>query len=471
MFYQKSSCFLRLIIGSLLLLAATPYLPLLAQSSTAASFRVMSYQTVKKPGAGFVLEQGVLGTDGTTTHPVAAIPRGFELAAAAQSGTRNLYLLRKSGKDSVMLLLTDSLGRMLQHPRQYLPQLGGDAKMLVPPRLFGLPGGKGFVLTYPSGKSSRPNLQVRALSPALALLWEQQLTTACLTAVLHIAASDTHLWLVLREYLALAMRPRVLSFKLATGDAECNQPLAPNDELDVATVVPAGLLVLGTSDRKTSYTVPVEQDKASEYRRDFALLLSPAGQRRFGVGLGWPLSGRPPHYRWQSAVLLPDGSYQLIGETYRKIPNAVTIARALVGVGIIGAGGTGIIPLGGYVDMQPVGLIVAQLSTTGQLAAVHELAVPEMLNATGPVPSLAGPSPIYPAGFRFRGISADYQHVFLNTNRQVLAYSIATQQLRPLTPARNAVPTVRYIETDRITVSWSTDSADISSEFEQIPIP
>ncbi|GAB3844898.1 hypothetical protein GCM10028822_02670 [Hymenobacter terrigena] len=431
----------------------------------------MSYQAVKKPGMGLILEQGVFGTDGTTMHPATAIPHGFAVAAVAQSGTRNLYLLRKTGKDSVMLLLTDSVGRTLQQPRQYMPQLGGDARSLAPPRLFGLPGGKGFVLTYPSGRASRPNLQVQALSPALALLWEQQLTPACLTAVEHIAASDTHVWLVLREYLALAMRPRVLSFRLATGDAECNQPLASNDELAVATVVPAGLLILGTSDRRTSYVAPADEGKASEYRRDFALLLSPAGQRHFGVGLGWPSSGRPAHYRWQSAGLLPDGSYQLIGETYRKVPNAGTIARGVVGVGIIGAGGTGVIPLSGYANEQPVGVVVAQLSTTGQLAAVHELAVPEVLNATGLAPALAGPLPSYLPGFRFRGISTDHQYVILNTNRQVLAYAIATQQLRPLTPACNAIPSVCYIGADHVTISWSIKPVNATSEFEQVALP
>lgn len=404
-------------------------------------------------------------------HPVTAIPHGFALAAAAQSGTRNLYLLRKIGKDSVMMLLTDSVGRTLQQPRQYMPQLGGDAKMLVPPSLFGLPNGKGFVLTYPSGKSSRPNIEVRMLSPVLAPLWEQQLTPVCLTTVLHIAASDTHLWLVLREHLALAKRPRVLSFRLSNGDAECNQPLASNDELDVATVVPAGLLLLGTSDRRTSYTAPAEQGKASEYRRDFALLLNPVGQRLFGVGLAWPLSVRPSHYRWQSAGQLPDGSYQLIGETYRNTPNAGPIALGLAGLGMIGAGSPGMIPLSSYINKQPVGLIVAQLSTTGQLAAVHELAVPEVMTAAGLTPILEAPLPDYPTSFRFRGISTDYQHVMLNTNRQVLAYSIATQQLRPLTPARNAIPTVRHIEADRVIVSWSVKLANTGSEFEQIGMP
>jgi hypothetical protein len=208
-----------------------------------------------------MLEQGVLGPGGATLHPVTAIPQGFELEAMAQSGTRNLYMLRQAKRDSVLLLLTDSLGQTLQQPRQYLPHMSGEAKQLAPPRLFGLPDGKGFILTYPSGKSSRPVLQVLALSPILQPLWQQQFAPDYLTAVQQIVASDTHLWLVLTDYLALAPRPHIVGFRLATGDAECNTPLAPNDKLDAVTTVPAGLLILGISDRKTSYTPPLNRSK------------------------------------------------------------------------------------------------------------------------------------------------------------------------------------------------------------------
>ncbi|WP_156176088.1 hypothetical protein [Hymenobacter terrenus] len=370
-----------------------------------------------------------------------------------------------------MLLLTDSLGRTLQQPRHYLPKMGGDAKKLALPRLFGLPGGRGFVFTYPAGKSARPILQIQALSPALSVLWQQQCMLTGITAVEQIAASDTHLWLVLKEYLALAMRPRILSFRLATGEVECNQALAPNDELDATTVVPAGLLVLGTSDRRTSYVAPVEQLKTSGNRRDFALLLGPTGKRNFGVGLGWPLSGRPAHYRWQSACPLPDGGYQLIGETYRNAPNTEAIALSMLGVGVVAAGGFGVVPLGGYINEQPVGLVSAQLSTTGQLAAVHEIAVPEAMQAPDSKAVSNAFSQDFPNSFRFRGFSSNYHDVVLNTRRQVLAYSIATQQLRPLTSVRNATPTVLYIEADRVAISWSTKSAETGSEFEQVALP
>lgn len=370
-----------------------------------------------------------------------------------------------------MLLLTDSLGRTLQQPRQHLPKMGGAAKNLAPPHLFGLPGGKGFVLTYPSGKSDRPALEVRALNPALLVLWQQQFTPTCLTAVAHIVASNTHLWLVLKEYLALAQRPRVLSLYLATGEVECNQPLAPNDELDAATVVPAGLLILGTSDRRSSYVAPDEPLKTSGNRRDFALLLSPTGQRTFGVGLGWPLPGRPSYYRWQSACPLPDGGYQLIGETYRNTPNAGTLALGLLAAGMIGAGGFGMVPLGGYINEQPVGLVLAQLSTTGQLAAVHESVVPEVMQATDLKSASDGFLKDYPIGFRFRGFSPNYHHIVLNTSHQVMAYSIATRQLRPLTSARNATPTVLCIEADRVTIRWAVKLAETGSEFEQIALP
>ncbi|HEX8658415.1 MAG TPA: hypothetical protein VF690_12805, partial [Hymenobacter sp.] len=259
MFYQSFHHFYRLIFSSLLLSVVVPSQRIVAQSSAAAGFRVLNYRAVTKPGIGSMLEQEVLGPDGTSTRLLTATPRGFALVAAAQSGMRNLYLLRKVRGDTVMLLLTDSLGRTLKQLRHYLPKMGGDAKALAPHRLFGRADGKGFVFTYPSGKSARPVLQVQALSPALAVLWQQQFTPTCLTAVEHIVASDTHLWLVLKEYLALSLRPRVLSFRLATGEVECNQPLAPNDKLDAAAVVPAGLLLLGTSDRRSSYAEPIEE--------------------------------------------------------------------------------------------------------------------------------------------------------------------------------------------------------------------
>ncbi len=470
MLYQSFFRFSKLILSGLLL-AATPSQRVVAQLPAAAGFRVVSHKVTTKSGMAFTLEQKVLGTSGTIMRPVTALPQGFTLEAAAQSGTRNLYLLRKIRGDTAMLLLTDSLGRTLQRPRQHLPNLGGDAKQLVPLHLFGLPDGKGFVLTYPSGKSGRPALQVQALGPALSVLWQQQFPPTYSTAVEQIAASDTRLWLVLKEYLALALRPRVVSFCLATGEVECNQSLAPNDEVQAATVVPAGLLLLGTSDRRTSYVEPNEQLKTPENRRDFALLLSPTGQRIFGVGLGWPLLGRPTHYRWQSAYPLPNGSYQLVGETYRKTPNAGTIAMGLLGAGLIGAGGFGALPLGGYTNAQPVGLVVAQLSPMGQLAAVHEVMVSEVMPAADSQAVSSGFSNENSSGFRFRGFSPDYQQVVLNTSRQVLAYSIATRQVQPLTSARNATPTVLHIEADRVTISWSVESAETGSEFEQVALP
>ncbi|MDB5233755.1 MAG: hypothetical protein JWR44_748 [Hymenobacter sp.] len=342
---KASSTFIRLVLTGLLL-AAIPSQRLFAQA-TAPGFRVVSYKTEAKPGMDILLEQSVLGPDGAVKRLITALPRGFTLVAVAQSGTRNLYLLRQVRGDSAMLLLTDSVGQTLRQPRQYLPMIGGEAKKLVAPRLYGLPGGKGFVLTYPSGKSARPALQVRGFSPALSGLWQQQFDPTCITAVEQIAANDTHVWLVLKEYLALALRPRVLSFRLETGEMTCNQSLAPNDVLDAATVMPAGLLVLGTSDRRSSYVAPVNQRNATGSRRDFALLLSPTGQRSFGVGLVWPPPGRPAHYRWQSACLLPDGGYQLIGETFRNAANAGVIALGVLGAGMLGTGGFGILPLGG----------------------------------------------------------------------------------------------------------------------------
>ncbi len=452
-----------------LVLAARPMPPVLAQAIAGGS-RVVDYQA-RTTAAGPVLEQQVLKPDGSSVLVGTAIAQDFALEANAQSGTRNLYLLRKTRGDTVMLWLTDSLGRTLHQRRQHLPRMSGSTKLLAPPHLFGLPGGQGFVFTYPSGKSGRPALEITALSPALSVVWQQQFAPPYLSAVQHIAASDTYLWLVLKEYLALSLRPRVLSFRLATGEVACNQSLAPNDALDGAAVVPAGLLLLGTSDRRGAYTTPADQLESSEYRRDFALLLRPTGQRDFGVSLGWPPSGRPPHYRWQSAGPLPNGGYQLVGETYRTPLKASTIALGILGAGLIGAGGFGVIPMSGYTTERPLGLVLAQLSTTGQVSAVRELAASDLAQAPAPVPPGPNPSQSFPVCFRFQGFSPDYKQLVLSTDRQVLAYTIATQQLRPLTPAHHSTPTIFAIEANRVTIRWSLHSNATGAEFEQIALP
>ncbi|HEX8658867.1 MAG TPA: hypothetical protein VF690_15085, partial [Hymenobacter sp.] len=212
---------------------------------------------------------------------------------------------------------------------------------------------------------------------------------------------------------------------------------------------------------------PIKTDK----RRDFALLLSPTGQRNFGIGLGWSLSGRPPHYRWKSACLLPDGSYQLIGETYRNVPNEDTFALGILGAGMIGAGGFGVIPLSGYLSERPIGLVLAQLSTTGQLKAVHELYAPEIMQSSDSKTTSNQPPPDYATSLRFRGFSSDHHDIVLTTTRHVLAYSVATQQLRPLVPARNATPTVLYIEPGHLAIRWFSNFGDSLPKFERVALP
>ena len=427
---------------------------------------VVSHRIVGMPGTMQFLEQCVLATNGFAERPLLALPPRYELAAAAESGTRNLYLLRKSGADSVCLLLTDSLGRVLQQPRQYLPRA---ANLLVQPSVLGLPDGQGFVFTYPSGKGERSALHFNCLSPDLLPRWQQQLAPLPSASITSMATSDTHLWVVLADRL-----PHVWNCRLATGEVGCHVALARLDQIDVVAVVPAGLLLLGSADHRYVRPVrPGQTDESSGFRRDFALVVSPAGQETLTTGLGWPAHSRPL-YQWQSAYPLPGGGYQLIGETYREVANAGAIALGMLGAGMMGAGySNGIIPTH-YTTNRPTGLLLAQLSATGELGSLQVLPVPEALRASNPAADSTALPKGKPTSFRFRGLSTDRAFLVLNTSRQVLLYSFATRRLQPFTQPRTGTPTVLAIRNGHVAVAWAGGKTGENMrlpEFEQIALP
>ena len=161
-------------------------------AQSVAGSHVVSYKTIAVSELDFVLEQCILDADGRIKRPLLTLPKLFALEAAATSGTHNLYLLRKVYTDTVQLLLTDSLGRVLRQPRQFMPRLGSEWS--VRPVLFGLPEGQGFILTYPSGKARHPVLNITRLGPDLTTRWQQQLVNKEFTSVKQILASDTHVW-------------------------------------------------------------------------------------------------------------------------------------------------------------------------------------------------------------------------------------------------------------------------------------
>ena len=57
----------------------------------------------------FRLEQNVLAADGSSQQVPLMLPKWYALAASAQSGTRNLYVLRRQWSDSTALLLRSCL--------------------------------------------------------------------------------------------------------------------------------------------------------------------------------------------------------------------------------------------------------------------------------------------------------------------------------------------------------------------------
>ncbi|MDB5233754.1 MAG: hypothetical protein JWR44_747 [Hymenobacter sp.] len=118
-----------------------------------------------------------------------------------------------------------------------------------------------------------------------------------------------------------------------------------------------------------------------------------------------------------------------------------------------------------------MGLVLAQLSATGQLAAVHELDVPEVVQAADAKAASNAFPQSFPASFRFRGFSSDHRRAVLNTSNQVVTYSFIDHQLRPLAPSRLAVPTVLYIDADRLAISWAAKPGDPLPDFELVALP
>ena len=452
----------------LLLLGSLVHQPALAQlpPPTPGGRRVVSHKVEGLPGTTQFLEQCILAPNGHAERPLLALPPRYELAAAAASGTRNLYLLRKAGADSVCLLLTDSLGQVLRQPRQYLPRA---ANYLIQPSVLGLPDGQGFVFTYPSGKGERSALHFNCLSLDLVPRWQQQLAPLPSASIMSMNTSDTHLWVVLADRL-----PHVWNCRLATGEVGCHVPLQRLDQVDAVAVVPAGLLMLGSADHRYARPVrPGQTDESSGFRRDFALVMSPSGKETLATGLGWPAHSRPL-YQWQSAYPLPGGGYQLVGETYREVANAGAIAMGVLGAGMMGAGySNGIIPTH-YTTNRPSGLLLAQLSAMGELGNLKVLPVPEALRTSNPTADSTALPKGKPTSFRFRGLSTDGAFLVLNTNRQVLLYSFATQQLQPLTRPRTGTPTVLAIGAGRVAVGWAGGKVGENMrlpEFEQIALP
>lgn len=460
------SAFLRTILLCLFGGCLLPTPAVLAQR--AAGSHVVSYKTIAAAELDFLLEQCILDANGHIQRPLMALPKRFALEAAATSGTRNLYLLRKAYTDTVQLLLTDSLGRVLRQPRQFMQRMGNWPSLKA--KLTGLAGGRGFIMTYPTGKAGHPEINIVCLGPDLAVRWKQQLVNKELTWVEQLAVNDTHLWVnLLQQITSGATQPRVWVAQLASGQVTANLLLTPTEEVEATVLVPAGLLLLGNTHRNYLPKPADGEPEPAGRRRDIVRLITADGQQPLFRTLSWPAPGRPL-YHWKSACVQADGSYELVGETYREVTNGGTLALALLGGGMMGVAGHGFIPTSGYINQQPYGLVIARLGSTGELTHLRALAIPEAMHSS-PADSASKLPKGRPVNFRVRGLSADQQYVVLNTTRQVLLYSLASGRLQPLVPARRTTPTVLGIEPAFINVGWTLVSGDTLPEVEHVPLP
>ena len=439
-----------------------PTAPILAQSP--AGRHVVSYKTIAVSELDFVLEQCVMDARGRTQRPLLALPHLFMLEAATTSGTQNLYLLRKVYTDTVQLLLTDSLGRVARQPRQFMQRMSEKAQ------LVGLAAGQGFILTHATGKSSHPDINIVCLSPNLAVRWKQQVKNPEFSWVSQLTVNDSHVWVRLMQQVRSATTlPQLWVARLATGEVTGNVLLSPTEEVDATVMVPAGMLLLGTAHRNYLTSPTADQPGLGSRRCDIVRLLSADGQQSLFRALSWPASGRP-HYHWKTARSLPDGSYELVGETYREVANGGTLALAVLGGGLVGFTNHGFIPTSGYINQQPAGLVVARMGALGELTNVRELAIPEAMH----MPSADSTSKLpkgRPVNFRVRGLSADQQYVVLNTTRQVLLYSLASGRLQPLVAARRTTPTVLDAEPGFLNVGWTLVAGDTQPEVEHVLLP
>ena len=438
-----------------------------ALAQPAAGRHVVSYKTIAVSELDFLLEQCVLDAAGHTQRPLMRLPPRFGLEAAATSGTRNLYLLRKAYTDTVQLLLTDSLGRMLHQPRQFMQRMG--ERFSQKAQLMGLPNGKGFIMTHPTGKGGHPEINIVCLGPDLAVRWKQQVVNKEFTWVEQFTVNDSHVWVNLLQYIGGDRQPQVWVARLATGEVMGNVLLTPTEEIESAVLVPAGLLLLGTAHRNYLPKPTDGRPEPASRRCDVVRLITADGQQPLLRTLSWPAPGRP-HYYWKTARSLPGGGYELVGETYREVLNGGTLALAMLGGGMVGFANHGFIPISGYVNQVPAGLVVARMGPGGELTNVREAAVPEAMHMS-PADSTSALPKGRPTSYRVRGLSADNQYVVLNTTRQVLLYSLASGRLQPLLPARRTTPTVLGTEPGFINVGWTLVPGDTQPEVEHVPLP
>ena len=182
-------------------------------------------------------------------------------------------------------------------------------------------------------------------------------------------------------------------------------------------------------------------------------------------------AGKRPAFHWQAASPRPGGGYQLVGRTFRLVPNAETFALATIGGAYLAGLGTGFIMIGNYLKEQPTGLILAKLLPSGRLADVHTLTIPETLPATVPAVDTTAAPPWRSAAFSPVGLSPDHRFLVLSTDRQVLLYEPARHAFRPLVAARPARPTVLALEPGRALVGWAWQPDRTLPDFEWVAWP
>ena len=421
-------------------------------------------QTIRQ--GEFRLEQCVLAAKGSSQRVQMLLPRRYALAASARSGTHNLYILRKNESDSTALLLTDSLGRVVKLARTLFAGAHSAVSPLPPPQVVGLAAGRGFIVLVPTKKACR----VRCVASDLSTLWTRELPAA---PIIQALASESHLWVLQQKLLAQATPlPLLHTYALATGEPGYEGSLQPHDQLEAATLVPEGLLLLGTSNFEHVRQLPAGQARPRTDCIDFILVIKPNGQLHLTQALLWP-DGRRPALHWQGAYARPGGGYQLIGQAMHRNPNIVAYLLTALSIATFTWDGQfNLIAFGGYTNERPGGLLMVQLHPDGLLADVHTLEkAPVTLTANQLLADSAVADSTRTTAVRAVGLSPDHRYLILNTDRQVLLYEPASRVFRPLVASRPAVPTVLAIEPGQALVGWAWQPDRTLPDFEWVSWP
>ncbi|MCB2376527.1 hypothetical protein LGH70_02975 [Hymenobacter sp. BT635] len=349
------------------------------------------------------------------------LPGRYVLSNSASSRQHVLYQLHKRGTDTLVTVVLDTLGQVVQLQRE-------KARKVRWQELSGsvAPQTDGFLLVEPV----RRELVVRFLNPQLQVQWQHRFASAVGSVEVEQAAVDsTHAWLLVTTNATSRLAvTTAYAMELSTGKVLCRLPLDHNGERrvpGVSVMGPGHSLVLA------GYSYPNNRPSRTSTGSLFSTRLHPDSTRTDErlVGLSAEarlLTAQGRKVLWRALRPEADGSMRLIGETYTS-----TSLGGHMAIGIV----TGIATLGivrvSTTTLRPRDVVSLRLNPAGQLDQVQVLPLPDGGSFTvgGYLQARRMAQQAAQAGvFRLRGFSADSNRIVLRTERRILTLDLHSGQ-------------------------------------------